>query len=93
MEQLQISFDGGNLTGSGSDIIGPFTLKGSLDNDQVVIVKQYVGQHHVDYIGMYDGEGTMRGLWSIAGFGGDWLIKIVARTATDEAAIQEIRPL
>jgi len=30
-----------------------------------VLVKQYVGRHQVLYRGSYDGEGTIRGEWSI----------------------------
>jgi hypothetical protein len=74
MEQLRIEFDGGTIRGSGTDIIGLFTLTGSIEEANVAIVKQYLGQHSVDYLGTYDGEGTMHGMWRIGLFGGKWMI-------------------
>ena len=41
MEQLGIEFDGGNIRGSGSDIIGLFALTGTIEDGKVAIVKQY----------------------------------------------------
>ena len=53
MEQLRIEFDGGSIRGSGSDIIGLFTLTGTIEDGKVAILKQYLGQHSVDYLGTY----------------------------------------
>ena len=80
MQQLQLKFEGHQLAGSGVDIIGPFALHGTLENANLAIVKRYIGQHSVDYIGTYDGEGTMHGMWSIGLIGGEWMIKIVAES-------------
>jgi hypothetical protein len=62
MEQLRIEFDGGDIRGSGTDIVGLFALTGTIEEGKVAIVKQYLGQHSVDFLGMYDGEGTMHGM-------------------------------
>jgi hypothetical protein len=60
----------------------------------VAIVKQYLGQHSVDYLGTYDGEGTMHGMWRIGWFGGKRVIKVVGHAVkTDEAEIPEWRPV
>jgi hypothetical protein len=39
-------------------------------------VKQYIGQHSVDYVGTYDGEGLLYGEWQIRGMKDRWLIRI-----------------
>jgi hypothetical protein len=94
MEQLRIEFDGGTIRGSGPDIIGLFPLIGTIEEGKVAIVKQYLGQHSVDYLGTFDGEGTMHGMWRIESFAGEWMIKVVGHAVeTDEAEIPEWRPV
>ena len=47
------------------------------------MVKQYVGQHEVEYRGTYDGEGLMWGEWHIGPLTDRWMIKLKgARTPT-----------
>ena len=77
MERLQLSFDEGQVSGTGVDIIGPFQFAGRLEAGNVALVKQYLGRHHVEYVGVFDGEGTLRGTWHIGPFQGAWMIKIV----------------
>ena len=75
-------------------MIGLFALTGTIEEGKVAIVKQYLGQHSVDYLGTYDGEGIMHGMWRIGWFAGKWMIKVVGRAVeTDEAAIPEWRPV
>jgi hypothetical protein len=57
MNDLIIEFSSRELTGSGEDIVGPFTLIGRIDDDRVFIQKQYLGQHWIDYHGTTSGEG------------------------------------
>ena len=90
MDDLILQFDGHRLAGSGVDVVGPFTLNGRINTDGVIIEKQYLGRHAVEYLGDYDGEGTMRGLWSIYGVGGEWMIKIVSHMEGD--SIREWQP-
>ena len=89
MENLPLSFDGRRIRGAGVDIVGPFTLEGLLDErGGVAMIKQYRG-HAVDYLGMYDGEGTMSGQWRIGADHGRWMITIrraVAAATEDEIA-------
>lgn len=77
MDNLRLVFGEGTIAGSGRDIVGPFTLSGSISTTGVVtILKQYIGLHNVDYIGNYDGEGTFLGRWHVDRLQGPWMIKI-----------------
>ena len=92
MLELQIEFDDGRLRGAGVDIIGPFTLHGSIDEDGAAsILKRYVGQHDVVYLGQYDGEGVISGQWDIDGYRGEWMIRLNRRLA-GESEIHEFHP-
>ena len=77
MQNLRLRFQGHRVVGSGSDIVGPFSLVGTISaGGQVAMVKRYLGQHSVDYLGTYDGEGTMWGEWWIGSVHDRWMIKI-----------------
>jgi len=96
MLDLRIQVAGGRITGSGRDMVGPFTFTGTLSaTGQVAMIKQYIGQHRVDYLGSYDGEGTMWGHWRIACWYGRWLITIRRGWAerAGAEAIQELVPV
>lgn len=76
MLQLQLRMSGGQIKGSGIDTVGPFTFTGTISEGGVVaMIKQYLGQHQVEYLGSYDGEGTMFGEWRIGPFKDQWAIK------------------
>ena len=76
-----------SATGSGYDIIGLFTFAGTIsEQGYVVMVKRYVGQHTVDYIGQYDGEGLLWGEWHIGPLKDRWMIKF--RSTKSSAAMQ-----
>lgn len=72
---LCMSFDPNGLFGTGSDSVGNFVLRGSLDTDanRVDFVKKYLGQHEVLYSGLADkdasGSLVIQGKWQIAGSG------------------------
>ena len=92
MERLQLSFDEGQVSGSGTDIVGPFHFTGRLDGGNALLLKQYVGRHHVDYLGTFDGEGTLSGNWRIGQYEGSWMIRTISvvdeshdREATQQA--------
>jgi len=92
MLDLRIQVAEGRIVGSGSDMVGPFTFSGTLSEaGQVGMLKQYIGGHRVDYVGSYDGEGTMWGHWRIGFAYGRWLITF-RRGVADTAAIQELVP-
>jgi hypothetical protein len=77
MRDLQLEFSSGQITGSGADIIGQFTFRGTLDPaGRVQMIKQYVGLWSVDYIGTYDGEGLLFGHWRVGGLTDEWLIRL-----------------
>ncbi len=77
MRDLRMQFAGGKISGSDNDVVGLFTFAGTLsDQGRVVMIKQYVGQHTVDYLGQYDGEGLLWGEWRIGPLKDRWLIRI-----------------
>lgn len=93
MEQLRLSFAARRIAGTGCDMIGLFTLTGSVDeHGAATIVKQYIGQHSVAYFGLYDGEGTISGEWRIGPSGGRWSITIRRARVDGTAEIREIEP-
>jgi hypothetical protein len=92
MRELYLEFHAGRISGSGRDVVGAFTLSGTLDEQgRVVMEKRYLGQHAVDYTGTYDGEGLMWGEWRIDPLKDRWMIRFsAARTEPPrEAAILE----
>src|SRR5687768_5751730 len=93
MENLRISFEERRIDGSGSDIVGPFLLSGIINADgTVVIQKRYIGQHQVDYIGTFDGEGVMSGEWRISTSHGPWMIRIRNLESDSVPEISEVVP-
>ncbi len=68
---LHLTFARGQMTGDGSDDIGPFLIKGRYDavNRECDWVKTYPGSHNVFYRGFRDGQGIW-GTWDIPPFGG-----------------------
>jgi hypothetical protein len=94
MHELQLHFAGERIVGSGHDIVGVFTFDGLINvQGHVTMVKQYLGRHSVDYVGVYDGEGLLQGEWDLGLFGrGRWLIWIKRANMEDKAEIAEWRP-
>jgi len=77
MTELVLQFEDGVIIGSGTDVIGRFAFTGAISAaGQVALLKQYLGQHSVDYIGTYDGEGVMWGEWRIGSWHDRWLIRL-----------------
>ncbi|MCA9132325.1 MAG: hypothetical protein KDA45_04195 [Planctomycetales bacterium] len=94
MRELQLGFSGHCIEGHGVDVVAPFSLTGLLRPDGTVqIVKQYLGRHTVQYVGHYDGEGTLFGQWGIGGCRGDWSIKLLRPQAEGPSCdIAELAP-
>src|SRR5438132_1059013 len=63
---LTITFVDGTMTGSGADVVGPFTVHGaySTDDGKCHWVKHYLGKHDVLYSGYNEGKGIW-GLWEV----------------------------
>jgi hypothetical protein len=90
MHDLYLKFDAGTISGGGADIIGLFTFRGTIDDQgRVVMRKQYLGQHAVDYLGTYDGEGTLYGEWVIQSTKDRWMIAF-KRTGSLTGELQEV---
>jgi hypothetical protein len=68
---LVLDCHGGELTGTGSDRVGPYTVDGTYDpvTGKCDWIKQYLGKHKVVYRGLNDGHGIW-GVWEIRILGG-----------------------
>ena len=91
MNGLMIEFTDGLLTGGGEDIVGPFELRGCIQENKILIHKQYLGKHFIDYRGTTDGEGFYSGNWYAGGLiGGKWSIRFLAFADSELVDITEI---
>jgi hypothetical protein len=72
---LTMICQGGTLTGTGSDRVGPYTVDGTYGpvTGHCEWTKQYLGKHRVAYRGVNDG----RGIWGV------WEIRILGGLYTD----------
>jgi hypothetical protein len=93
MTPFFLTFDGGNVTGRGTDIIGRFTFVGEYDQKtgHITLVKQYIGKHQVVYVGQPDGEGSIQGMWNIGQLEkGPFLIRPAIKKPRGDEPIQEV---
>jgi hypothetical protein len=93
MREFVLTFRDGEITGSGSDVVGRFTYAGVYDvtTGRVLMVKQYTGRHAVKYVGDPDGEGCITGTWSIGeSWTGSFLLRPVVRRPRGDEPIREI---
>src|SRR5262249_28824330 len=95
MYNLTLRFEDGAIEGEGEDCIGAFTFHGFHDTQgHVSMVKQYLGKHRVEYVGTYDGEGTIFGTWFIPPvWTGPFALRLKAPPRGDarEAASEHVR--
>src|SRR5262245_8718765 len=68
---VRLNCQGGYLSGTGHDWVGPYTVEGTYDtgSGRCTWTKQYTGKHSVAYRGMNDGHGIW-GVWEIRLLGG-----------------------
>jgi hypothetical protein len=96
MTAFELHFSDGRVTGRGTDVVGPFTIRGEYETatGKVAWVKQYVGKHRVLYSGTPDGEGSILGTWSLEVDGskntGPFLLKPENGRQTGDEPIREI---
>ncbi|MGL4461402.1 MAG: hypothetical protein ACRDD1_03630 [Planctomycetia bacterium] len=92
MRNLRLRMSKGTIAGAGVDCVAPFMFVGTYTSAGVVtMVKQYVGRHAVKYDGVYDGEGTIRGWWSIDGTTiGPFLLVLERSTDAADSPIQSL---
>ncbi len=94
MHELRLHFADGQIEGSGTDIVGPFTFAGDISaTGNVILIKQYLGRHRVNYVGKYDGEGLLWGDWNIGPMMGPWLIRLAAGCRSNVAEIEVLSPV
>lgn len=61
-QNMRLNFDG-TLTGEGSDVVGVFSIAGTVNDDRSVeFVKQYEGAHALTYKGNLEND-TLKGTW------------------------------
>jgi hypothetical protein len=87
----------GEVSGSGDDCVGSFTITGNVAAE-VVLVKQYVRQHALLYVGTNSGEGIF-GTWQIPATpvipgitSGRFALFPTRDASSDRAAITELKP-
>jgi hypothetical protein len=61
---LALTFSDGKVHGTGTDVIGPFWLSGSFDDQGSVHMTKSYSWHVVDYKGKWDGQ-MISGSWKI----------------------------
>jgi hypothetical protein len=68
---LSLTCRDGELTGTGGDLVGPYSIQGhyDLETGQCEWIKRYLGKHTVNYRGHNDGHGIW-GVWEIKQLGG-----------------------
>jgi len=102
MQDFHLHFRDGLVSGHGIDIVGRFTFHGEFNQKTGVVqlMKQYIGQHQVEYDGRPDGEGCIIGTWTVRMRTGDreyvWtgpflLQPVVARPSGEEPILEIIR--
>lgn len=96
MREFDLRFSQGEISGNGTDVVGPFTISGAYDvqTGRVLLVKQYIDKHAVQYIGDPDGEGSIQGTWALEYLGcrltGSFLLRPVVRRPSSDEPIQDI---
>jgi hypothetical protein len=92
MHDLTLNFHDGRVEGSGVDIVGPFTFAGTYeDQGKILLTKQYLGAHRVKYRGIYDGEGTIHGTWSIPPYdSGPFAMSLIEQSAVADVPVIRI---
>ena len=98
MTSFTLRFVGGNVTGEGRDVVGPFTFAGVYNDatGEVRLVKQYLTadgrvRHQVLYVGRPDGEGSITGTWSIGpDYSGPFSVRPRVQKPTGDEPIYEI---
>jgi hypothetical protein len=87
----------GEMSGSGEDCVGMFTIKGTVA-PEVRLLKRYVGQHALVYVGTNSGEGIF-GTWQVPGVpaiagwtSGRFALFPTRDSSADCAEIMELEP-
>lgn len=66
---LYLQFSNGQMTGEGTDYVGPWTIAGTynVETARCQWLKRYVAKHNVKYAGRMSEEG-ITGFWNIGGY-------------------------
>lgn len=93
MKGLTVMIEGDKISGGGYDVVGMFTLEGTLSPDnEVDMIKDYFDKHRVLYKGKYDGASCMNGIWSMSFDSGPWEIRFRSESAKKaKSSIVEVK--
>lgn len=89
MHDLSIAFDGNKLAGAGWDFVGSFQLSGTILHGRQIEITKHYEFHQVAYLGEYDGEGTISGVWALAGDQGRFAMRQAGGFRRDVSEIPE----
>ena len=86
----------GYIRGKGQDTVGAFEIVGQIEpgTKNVHFLKQYIGQHSVEYHGTYNkSKGEIAGRWSMPAYGAsdDFKIKVRTKISCIISKIESIR--
>lgn len=70
IHNIHLTFRGETVSGSGYDVVGRFTMMGTVADGRVEVIKQYVGAHTVIYYGNINSAGCIVGRWKIYPYDG-----------------------
>ena len=62
---LDLTVVNNKISGNGTDVTGNFTIRGTVDEDDIQFDKQYIGKHLVSYKGSSTNGKKYKGTWDI----------------------------
>lgn len=92
---LQLDFHEGKIAGRGSDSVGEFVFLGTYDtkDGRVLMTKQYIDQHKVEYEGWAELQHGIWGLWNLLPhYRGGWQIRPLGHSAGSSKHTRAKRP-
>ena len=95
MDPLALVIDGARVSGSGADVVGPFSFTGVIGpGGRVGMLKRYTWRHWVWYGGHYDGVRRLWGRWRLVAETGLWEVTLDQALESEEAlGAEEPAPL
>lgn len=89
LKDIMLRFTGTSISGSGTDVAGDYTWKGSINGNEVTLVKDYPGSHSITHVGQFNAaRDTIKGNWTITGTrasGGFQLSEVAERRSNAES--------
>ena len=81
-----------HVKGKGVDTVGQFSIAGTVQGNHVQFVKQYIGQHKVEYSGMLSKDKkSIDGTWAMPDYGISDTFGIKVSLTTNLTRVEELR--